>query len=69
MVKKKQPKNHRTNKQTNKQTKKPNSTTTATTIALQICFQRENEHLYFKVVDKIRILGIYFENDKMAKEQ
>ena len=35
-----------------------------TTKALQICSQREHENLPFKVVDKIKILGIYFENDK-----
>ena len=38
------------------------------TKALQICSQREQENLLFKVVDNIKILGIHFENDKMAKE-
>ena len=38
------------------------------TKALQICSQREYENFPFKFVDKIKILGIYFENDKMAKE-
>ena len=38
------------------------------TKALQICSKREHENLPFKVIDKIKILRIYFENDKMANE-
>ena len=36
--------------------------------ALQMCSQREQKNLPFKVVDKIKILGTHFEHDKMAKE-
>ena len=36
------------------------------TNAMQIGARRECENLPFKTVEKIKILGIYFENDKMA---
>ena len=39
------------------------------TKALQICSQREQEKLPFKVVDRIKILGIHFEHIKMERRQ
>ena len=35
--------------------------------ALQVCSQIEHEHVLFKVVDKIKSLEMYFENEKSGK--